>query len=76
MSLFGIYKGIEHDDSMEHGQWTNMIGHENLETIEKRNSLDKPKLCLGMVSLLSCYGTEPTSGMLMTISRDSLPGLQ
>ena len=37
--LLGIYKGIEHEDSAEHGQWTNMIGHESLETVEKRNSL-------------------------------------
>ena len=25
-----ICKGIEHEDSAEHGQWTDMIGHELL----------------------------------------------
>ena len=45
-----IYKGIEHEDSADHGPWTVTIGHYSLETIEKMNSLESPKLCLGMVS--------------------------
>ena len=31
---FGIYKGIEHEDSTEHVQWIDTIGHESLETVD------------------------------------------
>ena len=70
MSLLGIYKGIEHDDSMEHGQWTDTTSHESLENAEKGKSLESPKLCLGMV-ISRCYGT-PTLGMPMVVCWNSL----
>ena len=33
----GIYRGIEHEDSAKHGQWTNADCHESLEIVEKKN---------------------------------------
>ena len=65
-ALLGIYKGIEHEDSAEHGQWTNMIGHESLETVEKKEFLESPKLSLGMVSTVVVMDP-PTSRMPMVV---------
>ena len=42
-TLLEIYKGIEHEDSTEHVQWIDTIGHESLETVEKKGFFGEPQ---------------------------------
>ena len=70
-ALPGIYKEMEHEDSVDHGQWTDAVSHESLETVEKKEFLESPKLSLGMVSTVVVMDP-PTSRMPMVVCLDSL----